>query len=348
MNPVGKLPLVSVLMPIRNEADFIQHSLGAVLAQDYPADCMEVLVADGMSTDRTRMIVEQLAKKHPNVSLKIVDNPGKIVATGLNIALRQARGEIIVRVDGHCEIAPDYVRRCVLHLLSGSVDGVGGSMETIGETPLAKAIAIAMSSMFGVGDSAFRTIIGRTMLVDSVPFPGYTRAVMERAGLYDEELVRNQDDEYNYRLRKLGAKILLAADVTSRYYSRSSLQSLWRQYFQYGFFKVRVLQKHPLQMRPRQFVPLLFVISLLAAVTLSVFSSVGFCFLAFVLASYLLVNLTASAWTANKSGWQYFPKLPLIFAILHCSYGFGFLVGLLHFANRWRDRTGKVPLFVRQ
>lgn len=348
MKSTESLPFVSILLPIRNEADFIQRSLEAVLSQEYPPDCMELLVADGISTDGTREIVTGLANKYPDVSLKILDNPGRIVSTGLNILLRQVRGEIILRVDGHCEIAPDYVRRCVLHLLNDNVDGVGGSMETIGETPLAKVIAIAMSSTFGVGDSAFRTVVGRTMLADSVPFPAYTRAIMEYAGLYDEELVRNQDDEYNYRLRKLGAKILLAADVTSRYYSRSSLRSLWRQYYQYGFFKVRVLQKHPLQMRPRQFVPFFFVVALLTTLSLSIFSLLGFWVFAFILTSYLLANLTASIWIANRNGWQYLSRLPLIFAILHCSYGFGFLVGLIHFANRWKDHKGKVPQFVRE
>lgn len=341
-------PLVSIVIPMRNEVHHIGKCLDAILVQDYPHDRLELLISDGMSDDGTREIVADFVREHPSLSIRLFDNPGRIVSTGLNIVLPQARGEIIVRVDGHCEIAPDYVRCCVLHLLNDNVDGVGGSMETIGETPLAKVIAIAMSSTFGVGDSAFRTVVGRTMLADSVPFPSYTRTIMEYAGLYDEELVRNQDDEYNYRLRKLGAKILLAADVTSRYYSRSSLRSLWRQYYQYGFFKVRVLQKHPFQMRPRQFVPFFFVVALLTTLSLSIFSLLGFWVFAFILTSYLLANLTASIWIANRNGWQYLSRLPLIFAILHCSYGFGFLVGLIHFANRWKDHKGKVPQFVRE
>src|SRR5262249_47693295 len=189
------------------------------------------IVADGRSTDDTRAIVESLQSAHPN--LKLVANPDGIAPTGLNVAIAAARGEIIVRVDGHCEIAADYVRRCVEHLQNDGVDGVGGPIEPVGETTTGKAIAAARSSKFGVGGWASRTIKDRTMLADTAPFPAYTRAIIERAGPFDEELVRNQDDEYNYRLRKLGARILLAADVKSRYYSRGNFRKLTRQNFQY-------------------------------------------------------------------------------------------------------------------
>jgi len=209
-----KDPLVSIIMPVRNEEQYIHRSLSSVLSQDYPQERMEVIITDGMSTDNTREIIEDLIKLHTNV--EIHNNPGKIVPTGLNIALQNARGDVIIRVDGHCEIAPDYVQCCVNHLCNG-VDGVGGATVTIGETWLAQAIAIAMSTPFGVGNSAFRTVSNITMLTDSVPFPGYTYEIMKKAGLYDEELIRNQDDEYNYRLRKIGAKILLAENLVSKY-----------------------------------------------------------------------------------------------------------------------------------
>ena len=226
---IAIMPFVSVIMPVRNEADFIARSLCAVLSQEWPADKMEVIVADGMSTDRTRQLIQTLMLQHAN--LKLVDNLGRIAPTGLNAALRAAVGEIIVRVDGHCEIAPDYVRRCVEHLTAQpEIDCVGGPIETIGGSTVSQAIALGMSSTFGVGGSPFRTVTGKTLLVDTVAFPAYRQCMMQQAGWFDEELVRNQDDEYSYRMRKLGAKILLAADVHARYYSRSSLSSLWRQY----------------------------------------------------------------------------------------------------------------------
>ncbi len=328
------LPLVSILMPVRNEAGYIERSLKSVLEQDYPAGKMQIIVADGMSEDGTRQLLQEFQAQHPQ--LLVIDNPGRIVPKALNAAIPLAKGEALIRVDGHCQIAPDYVQRCVQHLQAGEVDGVGGATETLGETRLARWIALAMSSPFGVGGSAFRTTQDRTCLADTIPFPAYTREIVLRAGPYDEELVRNQDDEYNYRLRSLGAKLLLAADVRSVYYSRSSLRSLWRQYFQYGFWKVRVFQKHPRQMSLRQFVPPVFVAALMGSAILAVVAPWGRWLLALVVGSYLVANLAASLWTAIRRDPSAFWLLPLIYAILHLSYGLGFLVGLVRFAHRWK------------
>lgn len=323
-------------MPVRNEADYIAKSLGATLEQDYPPELMEIIVVDGMSTDATREIAHSLQMRSPNV--RLIDNPEKIAPTGLNRAMALARGEIIIRVDGHCEIAPDYVRRSVEHLQNDGVDGVGGPIETIGETATAQVIAAAMSSSFGVGGSAFRTVKGKTMLADTIAFPAYKRSIIERAGQYDEELVRNQDDEYNYRLRKMGAKLLLAADVRSRYYSRSAIPKLFKQYFQYGFWKVRVLQKHPRQMSLRQFIPPLFVASLLFSLFLTLISPYGWRWLGVIIGCYLIVNLIASARTASRCDqfWPHLILLPIVYSSLHLSYGLGFSFGLIKFARRWR------------
>lgn len=333
------VPMVTVVMPVRNEARFIARSLGAVLAQDYPAHRMEVIVADGMSTDGTRDIIKSLQVKHRN--LRLIDNGGQIVPTGLNAALARIQGRIFARVDGHCEIHRDYVSRCVEHLENDGVDGVGGPLETVGETGIAKVISVAMSSKFGVGNSAFRTVSDKTMLADTIAFPVYTRAIVERVGLFDEELVRNQDDDYNYRLRKIGAKLLLAADVRSRYYSRNSIRSLWRQYFQYGYWKVRVMQKHPRQMRPRQFVPPLFVAALLLTAIVSPFSPIGAWLFALTAGSYALANLAASVITARNQRWEALPLLPIVFATLHLAFGCGFLFGLIRFWNRWGDHESR-------
>lgn len=332
-------PFVSIILPVRNEAKFIASSLSAVMNQNYPADRVEIIVADGMSTDATREIIHSLQEIYPNV--RLIDNPGQIVPTGLNAAIAAARGEIIVRVDGHCTIAPDYVRNNVQHLLNDGVDGVGGPLTTVGATTLASAIAEAMSFPFGVGNSAFRTVTDKTMLTDTVAFPTYTRAIVERAGWFDEELVRNQDDEYNYRLRELGAKILLASDVRSTYYSRSSLRSLWSQYFQYGYWKVRVMQKHPRQMRLRHFVPILFVFWLgTSLLVLPLFAWGRLVGLA-MLGSYLVADLISSILIARRRGWRLFSRLLVIFPTIHLSYGLGFLVGLVKFRSRWRDREGR-------
>ena len=330
------LPLVSVIMPIRNEAAFIARSLGAVLAQDYPSHRLEVLIADGMSTDETRAIIQRLAAQYPHVPVRVIDNPGQIVPTGFNTALSEARGDVIVRVDGHCEIAPDYVSRCVQHLLKDGVEGVGGPLETVGTSLLSETIALAMRSPFGVGDSAFRVGKGEATLVDTIAFPAYMRAAVERAGPLDEELVRNQDDEYNYRLRKIGARLLLAPDVRSKYYSRTSLGSLWQQYYQYGFYKVRVLQKHPRQMRLRQFAPPAFVTAVLGGALLSPLSKAIRAAWGGAIGAYVAANLFASWRIARRNGHEHFLRLPLVFSILHFSYGLGFLHGLVHFRNRWK------------
>jgi succinoglycan biosynthesis protein ExoA len=329
------LPFVSVLMPVRNEASFIERSVGAVLAQDYPRDRMEILIADGLSDDGTRQVIEALQLHNSNVGM--IDNPGKIVSTGLNAALRVAKGEIIIRVDGHCEIASDYVRQCVSLLADAGIDAVGGPVETIGGTYTASGIATAMSSVFGVGRSIFRVGATGARLVDTVPFPAYQRETMRQAGDFDEELVRNQDDEYNYRVRKMGGRILLCPDIHSRYYSRASLFRLWGQYFQYGYWKVRVMQKHPRQMKVRQFVPVLFVIALGMLSVTAPFSLLNNWILRVMLLGYVFLSLAASVSAARKTKWRLLPLLPFAFTVIHLAYGSGFLVGLTRFSNRWRD-----------
>jgi succinoglycan biosynthesis protein ExoA len=331
------LPFVTVVMPVRNEAGFIERSLRSVLTQDYSPDRMEVIIADGMSGDGTREMVLRLAASDPRVTL--VDNPRRIAPTALNAAIARSRGDVVVRVDGHCEVAHNYVSRCVAHLSSGAAECVGGPLETVGETPMARVIALAMSSGFGVGGAVFRTRKDWTGLVDTVAFPAYTRAAIDLAGPYDEELVRNQDDEYNYRLRSLGGRILLAADVQARYFSRGTLRSLFRQYFQYGLFKVRVLQKHPRQMRPRQFVPPVFAAFLLVGALAAPVAAWGRFGLLGIIAAYAVANFVASMLTGRAGPFPEVFLLPIVYATLHVSYGFGFMVGLVRFHNRWRDTT---------
>jgi len=333
--------MVSILLPVRNEGPYLQRCLAAVLAQDFPSEQIEVLIADGMSSDNTRSVIRQIQNNHPRIQL--LDNPGLTVPKAMNFMIPCAKGDILVRVDGHCMIAPEYISNCVWHLQEEKANGVGGPMLTIGEDYLSQVIALAMSSKFGVGNSSFRTESGQTKLVDTVPFPAYTREIIEKVGLYDEELIRNQDDEYNYRIRGLGGRILLADDVRSTYYSRGSVAKLWKQYFQYGFYKVRVLQKHPRQMSLRQFIPPLFVLSLIFSVLLSTLVPWGWILLASILIAYITANFAASLITAYRNGWKYLFLLSVAFATLHLSYGLGFLIGLFKFWNRWGDKVGKVP-----
>lgn len=336
-------PLITVILPIRNEARYIKRAMLAVLNQDYPLEKMQILIADGMSTDATRKIIAELMAQYPEHQINIIDNLKQIVSTGLNAALPLAKGEIIVRVDGHCEIAPDYLTKSVFYLQQSDIAGVGGPINTIGESFTAEAIAVAMSSKFGVGGSGFRTLIHGETYSDTLAFPAYKMETIIKTGLFDEELLRNQDDEYNYRIRSLGGKLLLTSEIKSRYYSRASMSALWRQYFQYGYWKVRVLQKHPAQMRPRQFVPSVFVLTILFSSLSVLFTSIGYFALGLVVGVYALANLIFSIQAAKRSKWNYLILLPIVYSILHLSYGFGFIVGLLKFANRWGDKRGMVP-----
>ena len=327
------LPFVSVVMPVQNEAVYIARSVEAVMSQDYPPGRFEVIVADGMSTDGTRDVLKRFQACHAN--LVVIDNPGRIVATGLNLATRLSQGEVIVRVDGHCEIASDYLMKCVCHILNDKVDVVGGSLTTVGLTQTAKAIAVAMSSRFGVGGAAFRTTKGKTMPADTVPFPAYRRSTMVLAGDYDEEQVRNQDDEYNYRIRSLGLKLLLAGDVNSQYFSRLSFRSLGRQFFGYGYWKVPVMQKHPGQMMARQFVPPSFVLALLLCVLGAPFIAAARLSLEFILGSYAAAAFAAAAGALPLKRVAMLPLVVAAFPVLHLSYGAGFLIGVAKFWKRW-------------
>jgi succinoglycan biosynthesis protein ExoA len=339
-----KQPLVSLILPIRNEGANIQRTLQTIVEQDYPADCMEVLIANGMSTDDTYQIIRDFAALHLQMKIQILDNPEKIVPTGINIALREAKGEIIIRVDGHTVLAPDYVRKCVETLQCTHADNVGGRMNAISGNCFGHAVALATSTPFGIGGGKFH-YSEKEEWVDTVYMGAWPRKLFEKIGLFDEELVRDQDDEFNYRLRSAGGKILLNPQIKSEYTVRSTPRALWGQYYQYGYWKVRVLQKHPLQMRPRQFIPPVFVFALLASLVTTFVTSWGIWLLMLGAGSYLLANLCASVISAVKRGWKYLPLLPLTFAILHISYGLGFLAGLLKFWNRWGDKTGKTPVW---
>jgi succinoglycan biosynthesis protein ExoA len=261
---LGAWPLVSVVIPTRNEEQTIAGCLGAVLAQDYPAGCMEVLVVDGRSTDRTRAIVAELAAIAPRSRVQLLDNPHRIASTALNIGIRAARGEIIARVDGHTILARDYLRRCVETLVVTGADNVGGLMRPQGHGYAGTCIALATRSRLGIGNSRFH-YDERGGEAETVYLGCFRRSIFERVGLFDEGLVRNQDDELNDRIVAAGGRIWLSPHIRSTYVGRSSFRALWRQYYQYGYWKVRVLRRHPGARRLRHLAPAALVASLSSA-----------------------------------------------------------------------------------
>ncbi len=332
--------MISIILPIRNEVKEIGKCLDAILMQDFPSDQIEIIIADGMSTDGTREKVKSYRKIHNYIHL--IDNQGKIVSTGMNEAIKKSSGEIIIRVDGHTQIDSNYISTCVETLQRTSADNVGGCMTARANNVFGYSVAIATSTPFGIGNSKFHYSQTEGE-VDSVYMGAWPRFVFSKIGLFDEELIRDQDDEFNYRLRANGGRIILNPDIRSIYTTRSTPSGLFTQYFQYGFYKIRVLQKHPRQMSIRQFVPPLFVLSLLAVLFLTLTTKWGWITLVAIAGSYILANLTASIITSAKKGWRHLSRLPVVFAIIHISYGSGFLAGLFKFWNRWGDKIGKVP-----
>jgi glycosyltransferase involved in cell wall biosynthesis len=326
-------------MPIRNEDKSIAKTLGAVLQQDYPHDRIEVLIADGRSIDGTRSVVERIRLEHPSSRILLVDNPGVIVARGLNLAIRESSGEVILRVDGHTEIPSDYIRQCVAFLLKTGADNVGGRTIARGVGLFGEAVALAVSSVFGAGDARFR-YSEKEESADTVHPGAWRREIFDQIGLFDEEMVRDQDCEFNYRLRKQGGRILLSPLIRCTYTPRSTAVGLCRQYFQYGYWKVRVLQKHPGQMRWRQFVPPIFTVAGLISIVAALVWPVEGRILLWALAGcYLSASLLASILVGRRAGPRHIVLLPFVYAVLHLSYGSGFLVGLVRFANRWAVRS---------
>lgn len=329
------LPRVSVIMPVRNEADFIRHSLGAVLAQDYPADWLEILVVDGESEDDTAVLVQEMAARDSRV--RLLNNPDRIQSQALNRGLAAARGNIIVRVDGRAIIAPDYVRQCVHYLHATGAANVGGPLRSMGLTRLGRAIAVGYRSPFGV-PSRYR-ISQHAEYVDQVYMGAWPREVFEQVGGFDPQLAINEDYEHNYRIRKAGGRVYLTPDIRSVYYGRQTLTDLGQQYLQYGRGKLRVVLKYPASTRPRHLVAPLFVAVLLVGTLLAPFNWLAAWLLRGTVLSYAVVNGAAS-WRESRRvaacplGW-----LPAVFAVMHIGWGSGFWLELA--AWLWWRVTGQ-------
>lgn len=320
-------PRVTVIMAVRNETRFIRKTLDAVLSQSYPPRQMEIFISDGLSEDGTLDILKEYARADSRIV--ILENPGKIVSTGLNLAITESTGEILVRVDGHTVIAPDYVEKCVTGLLTSSADSIGGRMHASGEDGFPKAVAFATSTPLGVGNARFH-YSNRQEWADTVYLGAWRRDVFQKVGLFDETFVRNQDDEFHYRIRARGGRILLSPAVKSSYQVRSNWKALASQYFQYGFWKVRVFQKHPAQMQARHFVPVTLVLSLLGAAFCSVLAFGSYVFFLAVL-FYLAGVFIAALLSCRSYSLKFTLTVFVIYATLHLSYGTGFLFGLFRF-----------------
>jgi glycosyltransferase involved in cell wall biosynthesis len=321
-------PFISVVIPMRNEAGWIEACLGSILAQDYPRDRFEVIVVDGESNDGSARILAGYGEQ-----IRVLSNPGRIVPTAMNIGIRAARGEVIARVDAHTVLQPSYLREGVEALRRSGAENVGGPMISVGGGKQGDAIAAAMGSRFGIG--AYFHFGTEDREVDTVYMGMYPRRVFERIGLFDEELVRNQDDELNYRLRKAGGRVFMTPRMQSRYQNRQSIRALARQFFQYGEWKVRVLQKHPLQMSWRHFVPPTLVFSLALLLALSPWMRAAGILLGVEVIAYAAAVLGATAGAARGRDPGFKLRLALAFVTMHLSWGSGFLAGMIRFGRHW-------------
>jgi glycosyltransferase involved in cell wall biosynthesis len=336
--------LVSVVIPCRNEAAWIRPCLESILANDYPNDRLEVLVVDGMSDDGTRAIVEEVAARRPCV--RLLDNIKRITPTALNTGIAAARGAILMRMDAHVEYPRDYISKLVLELERSGADNVGGVCQTCpaNDTALAQAIAIGMSHRLGVGNSYFRIGASEPRWVDTVPFGCYRREIFERIGGFDEELVRNQDDELNLRLIRAGGRILLVPSVVCRYYARDSLGKLWRMFFQYGYFKPLVTRKVGRLMTLRQLIPAVFVVALFATALAAPWHRAAAALFFAILLAYAAAIVAYGAAPAVRQGVGCALWLCLVFPVLHFSYGFGYLKGVLDFMILCRQAFSKAGM----
>jgi glycosyltransferase involved in cell wall biosynthesis len=319
-------PGVSIVLPCRNEQGFIQQCLQSALDQDPPEGGLEILVADGMSTDGTRDYLTQMAALHPQ--LRVLDNPGRIVSTGLNAAIRAARGSVIVRMDAHTTYAPDYVRQCLAVMNRTGADNVGGPMRTSAATYLERAIRAVFHSPAAVGGARSHREDYEGP-VDTVIYGCWKKRVFERIGYFDEELVRNQDDEHNLRLIRAGGRIHQSPSIRSWYRVRGSLKTLFRQHMQYGYWKTLVIRKHRAPASVRHLVPGLFVGSLGFLAVLGCFWFPAWWGAAAMAALYAAAALAISAAAAARAQWALLPVLPAVVWCFHFGYGYGFLRGIL-------------------
>jgi glycosyltransferase involved in cell wall biosynthesis len=341
-------PSVSIVVPCRNEQRYIVECLDSILACDYPRDRLEVLVVDGMSDDGTRQILTDYATRHPEV--RVLDNPRRITPVALNVAIRAARGEIIVRMDAHVVYPTNYVSRLVAALDEFGADNAGAVLRTLpaNRTPLGRAIAIGMSHRFGVGTSYFRIGTAQPRWVDTIAFFCIRKSTFDRVGLFDEELIRHQDGEFNARLIKAGGRILLIPDVVSYYYARSTLHQVGRMFYQYGYFKPLVAKKLGRFMTMRQLIPPGFVLGLVATGIAALLWKPALILFALVAGSYSGVVLGAAVQTALQQGPATGLAFVTVLPVIHVSYGIGFwrrvFELLLPARTRSSERAAELPL----
>lgn len=322
---------VSIIIPCLNEEKTIRRVLQALYDQQFPRDQMEVVIADGGSNDHTLMVIDEFRTQHADLEIRVVENPQKQIPVALNLAIRAAQGEIIIRMDGHSLPALNYVVTCVNDLLAKKGDNVGGRWEIIpgAETWMARGISAAAAHPLGVGNVRYR-ISGEAGPVDTVPFGCYYRSLFDRVGYFDESLLTNEDYELNTRIREMGGIVWFDPDIVCQYYSRSTLFDLARQYWRYGFWKARMVKRYPSSIKLRQLLPPLFVAGLVFLLVSGLFSH--YFLIAFFAVFFLYMGIIVIASipeVRKRNDLSLIAGMPLAILTMHITWGSGFIISLL-------------------
>jgi succinoglycan biosynthesis protein ExoA len=324
-------PKVSVIVPCFNERHTIGYLLRAIYGQTFPRPDLEVIIADGLSTDGTREAIQGFISDHPGLSVRLIDNPERIIPVALNKAIEAAKGEVIVRLDAHSIPNQDYIERCLVVLESTGSANVGGlwDIRPSEEGWLARSIAVAAAHPLGAGDARYRTG-GEAGEVDTIPFGAFTREWVDRVGSFDATLITNEDYEFNVRLRQAGGVIWFDPTIQSTYFARRDLVSLANQYARYGYWKARMLRRYPESLRWRQALPPLFVLSLIVLGFAAPFCFSARLLMAVQLALYtFLVFLVGAVRSLQKRDWGILVGFPLAIWTMHFAWGGGFLWSML-------------------
>ena len=336
--------VVTLIIPMLNEQRRLRGCLESILAQDYPLDRVEILLLDGMSADGTREIAKEMIEAHPSVSITLVDNPRRVPAAAMNIGIRRARGAYILRMDAHAEAEPDFIRKTLEVLDRTGAACVGGRVVSVGESRTSRAIALAMTSRFGVGDAHFR-YAQTEQEVDAVAYGAYRKSLFDEIGLYDEDLVYSEDNELNDRLTRAGRKVLLSPEIRVRYHPRETLFALWRQYFRYGRGRTRYMVRAPGSIRLRHLAPFALVTFLELNLILGFLDERFWVVMLGTLVLWGAAAITATllAGRDHPEEKDALPLVPAAFACQHFGYGAGQCAGLFSLARGFYASRDKIP-----
>jgi glycosyltransferase involved in cell wall biosynthesis len=321
------LEYATVIVPVRNEAAYIRECLSSLLNQTYPRDTFEIIVVDGWSSDGTPEIVRDIASEMENV--RLLTNAAGIVPAAMNLGIRHARGEIIIRADGHNVYPRDYVENCVKYLEETGADNVGGPwvIVPVDRTLSARLVAAVLSNPFGVGDSHYRTG-DKEGFVDTVPFGAFRRELFDRIGMYDEKLVRNQDNELNARIRRAGGRIYLARALATRYHPAMGIWQLLAQTLKTSQWHIFSMRQNRRSMGARHMIPSLFVLLLMALLLGSFFSGFAQVSIIFLLSIYIVLGFYFATRRSSEHGFLVTLAMPFTCLCFHIAYGVGTLAGL--------------------